>query len=554
MNVTAPAASSTPARTLSRPPIGYWTGDANALVVGPDGLVQAARRSNELVYIVATAHGPAAAFGGEAHLGRGGMNGAGSYPLHAVLPPISAETLGDESFCRAHGVRYPYMTGAMANGIGSADIVIAMGKAGLMGSFGAAGLSHQRIEQAIDRIQGELGNLPYCFNLIHTPNEPSIEQGTVDLYLRRGVHLIEAAAFLGLTPMLVQYRLSGLRRGADGFVVAANRVIAKISRAEVAQAFMKPAPEKMVQELLAAGKITAQEAELGREISVADDITVEADSGGHTDNRPLVGLLPLIINLRDRLGTRGTGGHPVRVGAAGGIATPASTAAAFSMGAAYVVTGSVNQAALESGLAAKGKVLLAQAEMTDVMMAPAADMFEMGVKVQVLKRGTMFAMRGQKLYEIYRQYESLEAIPVKERERLEQQLFRRSVDEVWAETQSYWQKMDPRQLTRAAENPKHKMALCFRWYLGLASRWAIQGDETRAVDFQIWCGPAMGAFNDWARGGPLEKPENRNVVNIARNLLEGAAVLQRAESLRAQGIPVPDETFQYPSRVFGPAA
>ncbi len=26
-------------------------------------------------------------------------------------------------------------------------------------------------------------------------------------------------------------------------------------------------------------------------------------------------------------------------------------------------------------------------------MAPAADMFEMGVKVQVLKRGTLFAMR-----------------------------------------------------------------------------------------------------------------------------------------------------------------
>ena len=35
-------------------------------------------------------------------------------------------------------------------------------------------------------------------------------------------------------------------------------------------------------------------------------------------------------------------------------------------------------------------------------MAPAADMFEMGVKLQVLKRGTMFPMRAQKLYELYR--------------------------------------------------------------------------------------------------------------------------------------------------------
>jgi NAD(P)H-dependent flavin oxidoreductase YrpB (nitropropane dioxygenase family) len=46
--------------------------------------------------------------------------------------------------------------------------------------------------------------------------------------------------------------------------------------------------------------------------------------------------------------------------------------------------------------------MLAQAEQADVIMAPAADMFEMGVKLQVLKRGTMFAMRAAKLYELYR--------------------------------------------------------------------------------------------------------------------------------------------------------
>ncbi len=34
---------------------------------------------------------------------------------------------------------------------------------------------------------------------------------------------------------------------------------------------------------------------------MADDITVEADSGGHTDNRPLVCVLPSIIALRDEI-------------------------------------------------------------------------------------------------------------------------------------------------------------------------------------------------------------------------------------------------------------
>ena len=55
--------------------------------------------------------------------------------------------------------------------------------------------------------------------------------------------------------------------------------------------------------------------------------------------------------------------------------------------------------------------MLAAAEQADVAMAPAADMFEMGVKVQVLKRGTMSAMRAAKLYEIYRTCTGLDDIP-----------------------------------------------------------------------------------------------------------------------------------------------
>src|SRR6185369_8115769 len=107
------------------------------------------------------------------------------------------------------------------------------------------------------------------------------------------------------------------------------------------------------------------------------------------------------------------------VGAAGGLGTPGAVAAAFQLGAAYVLTGSVNQSAVESGLSVEGKRMLAQAELTDVIMAPAADMFELGVKVQVLKRGTMFGVRALKLYETYVAYPSLEVIPAEVRARLE---------------------------------------------------------------------------------------------------------------------------------------
>jgi PfaD family protein len=185
--------------------------------------------------------------------------------------------------------------------------------------------------------------------------------------------------------------------------------------------------------------------------------------------------------------------------------------------------------------------MLAQAEQADVIMAPAADMFEMGVKLQVLKRGTMFAMRAAKLYELYRAYPSLEAIPVAEQSNLEKTIFRLPIATVWAETEAFWRGRDPAQLERAARDAKHRMALVFRWYLGLSSRWANAGEPTRKVDYQVWCGPAMGAFNEWTRGSYLQDWRNRRVADVARNLLWGACVRTRLHFLRVQGTEIPRE-------------
>src|SRR4029078_10775816 len=100
---------------------------------------------------------------------------------------------------------------------------------------------------------------------------------------------------------VVRYRVAGIRRGSDGQVVAPNHVIAKVSRVEVATKFFSPPPEKLLRELVTRGDITAEQAELARQIPVAQDVTAEADSGGHTDNRPLVALVPTLLALRDRM-------------------------------------------------------------------------------------------------------------------------------------------------------------------------------------------------------------------------------------------------------------
>jgi len=190
--------------------------------------------------------------------------------------------------------------------------------------------------------------------------------------------------------------------------------------------------------------------------------------------------------------------------------------------------------------------MLAETRQADVTMAPAADMFEMGVKVQVLKRGTMFPMRAAKLYELYRAYSGLEMLPAAERATLEKQFFRTSLEAAWERTRDYFAKRDARQVERAERDAKHKMALVFRSYLGLTSRWANAGDPERVLDYQVWCGPAMGAFNEWTKDSWLEKVENRRVAEVGLNLLYGAAVQLRGLALRNQGIPLPIELTNCP--------
>ena len=73
-----------------------------------------------------------------------------------------------------------------------------------------------------------------------------------------------------------------------------------------------------------------EQAALAPTVTMCDDVAVEADSGGHTDNRPLPVLLPVILAARDAIAKET--GIRVRVGAGGGIGCPEAAAPAQSRG------------------------------------------------------------------------------------------------------------------------------------------------------------------------------------------------------------------------------
>ncbi|MEO1624654.1 MAG: PfaD family polyunsaturated fatty acid/polyketide biosynthesis protein [Bacteroidota bacterium] len=514
----------------------FWKGSPRDIVFDQEQIKEKLQQTDRPCYVMKDFRGRI----GLSNVGTLVSEGRGLQVL-AIANPMTAADLGDPTFKRDYNVKYTYKTGAMANGIASADLVIAIGQTNLLASFGAAGLVPQRILEAIQKIKAHLPTQTYAVNLIHSPVEAALESGAVKLFLEQGIRVVEASAFLALTEHIVHYRVAGLAQDADGNIQINNRVIAKVSRKEVAAHFMQAAPDNFLESLLAQGKITPLQAKLAKQVPMADDITVEADSGGHTDNRPLVALLPIIIQLRDELQAKHQFAQKIRIGAAGGIGTPAAALAAYMMGAAYVVTGSVNQACVEAGTSEHVRKLLQTVSSTDVMGAPASDMFEMGVELQVLKRGTMFGPRAKKLYEYYKQYKSIDEIPQAERLKLEKQVFRKPLEDIWQACIEFFEKRDPEQIARAKDNPHRKMALIFRWYLGLSSNWANAGTPDRTLDYQIWCGPAMGAFNDWTKGTYLEAYDNRKVADVAEQIMQGAAYLYRIQALKMQGVVFPAE-------------
>lgn len=425
-----------------------------------------------------------------------------------------AQQLGNESFKKDYNVKYAYITGGMAYGIASKELVVAMGKSGFLSFFGTGGLPLSTVEKTILFLKSELGEkYPYGMNLVHNP----LEYQTIQMYLDYGVRVIEVSAYIQASKALVLFRLKGLKEKENGDVICENKIIAKISRPEIAKQFLLPPPKNLVNQLLDEELITSQQAYLSQFVSLADDICVEADSGGHTDQRSVFTVFPAIKELRNELESEVKYPEYIRIGLGGGIGTPESAAAAFMLGADFILTGSINQCTVEAGTSEAVKELLATMNVQDTGYSPAGDMFELGSKVQVLKKGVFFPARANKLYELYRRYNSIDELDEKTKNLLEEKYFKKSLQDVYEEVKIYHTKY---KLDFEVKSEKQKMASIFKWYFSRSSKLALEGDKESIVDFQVWCGPALGAFNQWVKGTRFEDWKQRYVAEIAIFLMD----------------------------------
>ena len=174
---------------------------------------------------------------------------------------ITAGSLGSCEFREHYKVRYAYVAGSMYKGIASKELVARMAKAGFLAFLGTGGLSLPRIEEDLRYLRTELNQgQTFGANLLSNLIFPTLEDETVDLFLKARIRYVEASAYMQMTPSLVRFRLKNIHRGSNGEVVVPNNILAKASRPEVAEAFMSPPPGNIVEKLLHAGAITSAEA------------------------------------------------------------------------------------------------------------------------------------------------------------------------------------------------------------------------------------------------------------------------------------------------------
>ena len=445
--------------------------------------------------------------------------------LLGYLPPCRPAYLGSRTFQQAVGASRAWVVGGMALGIGSVSLVQAAAAAGCLGFYGAAGVPLVQVEVAAMT----LGGAPRVgINLAHHP-DPARDDAVVDICLRAGVARIEASAFLRPTLPVVRFRFAG-RAGQPP-----RQVLAKCSREEVAARWLAPPTTALLREAVASGALSAEDAAWAARHRLADALIAEGSSGGHTDGWPLVALVPAFRALAAASAV--PSGAPVWIGAAGGLGTPAALVAALALGADFLVGGSVHQACTESGVSDAVRAALAALSLADVVQIPAVDRLHTGARVQVVRnRFARAALRMERL--LLRHPDLLTAPP--EAQRWVEDALGCSLNAAWEAASARLAERDPALLAHALSTPQARSEVVVQGWLARAARQVGQPDADPA-DVQIWCSPAMGAFNVWSRQVGLQSPETRTFAAVSSALLEGACRLVRAQSLERLLAAVPSE-------------
>jgi PfaD family protein len=376
----------------------------------------------------------------------------------------------------ATGATRPWVIGGMAYGIAGPRLVNAAAHHGCLAFYGAAGVPLDQIDRDLAALDP---SLPVGVNVAHA--DATRDAAVLARIRSHGLERIEVSGFLRPTPEVLAFRFGG-----------PSFVLAKVSRLGAARSWLAPPRARTLRTCVERGLLTPAQADAARDRPCADGLVLEGDSGGHTDRRSWLTLLPAVRAL--------PGGRHALLGAAGGLGTPEAVAAALAAGADFALGGSVHQSCAESGVRSEVRSALLDAGVEDFSYAPSAVWFGTPARVQVLD--TPFAQRARRLEALWhaRGDERLDGTDLAFVESLFGPL-----PEAWNETAT-WLSTHAPSLLDDAHTRRHRLALLCRRWLARCARRAVHDDG--GEDIQIWSGPAVAALNTRTAGTPLssERP------------------------------------------------
>ena len=212
----------------------------------------------------------------------------------AVLSENADLKLGSKVFRETYNLKESYVIGTMGRGISGASLLKSASKQGLLAIGGCDGLTTEKIRNLI---QKSGGNDESCamqgFSLSYSYSEKN-ETELINLYLEENIKLLFVSGYSTVSKNLVRYRVKGLTKDINGKLCENTHIMASVSRTEVAESFMKPAPDRIIDALLKDGEITKEQALLAKDIPISRDICVEADGGGYTNHVSMFAAFPAI--------------------------------------------------------------------------------------------------------------------------------------------------------------------------------------------------------------------------------------------------------------------
>ena len=516
--------------------ITYWTPAGSAPAFCDEEWVDASRQVRESAHIIEDgASRVGVGIGGEVVGDRRAVNGYPSFRVLGTLPPLYPEWLGDRAFGEAHGVRFPYVAGEMANGIAT---TAAGGRrwrrAGCSGSSARPGSTPERVEAGVDEIAARartggahLGREPHPL----ARTSPSSRRRSPSCTSRAACGASTASAFMGLTPASCATRATGFDADAgrahrahaprvrEGLAARGGAAVPVARAAADARSTCSPR-----------GQLTRDEADAGRGTCRSPRTSPSRPTPAAT---PTTGrsarCCPIILALRDELAAQhGYARADPRSARRAGSARRTRVAAAFALGAAYVLTGSVNQARVESGLSRRTASRCSpQAEHRRRDHGAGRRHVRAGVKVQVLQaRHDVRGARARSCTSSTATYAVLEAMPPRTRARSSrsEMLRRRASTRSGRRRERSVAARDPRELDARRARPEAPMALVFRWYLGPVEP---VGDRRRPE--RGGSTTRSGAGPRWARSTP------GSGARSSRRRTNRTVVADRAQPARRRG-------------------